>query len=224
MAKKPEKIEEKKEKRVYQQYQLEGFSSIILCEITEISLVVRRKYRHKQKEKQIIMSKKEVSSESRILERYKLNKISVDELEVLRESKEPTLIIKNDGKYYYAKVKADTRLGTSNFMGNHQCSYMNHQCEYLLASLGEEGCRKVYDADNKLENYDFITSGYELLNTEIEEFVVTGCSNCKIGDAQKSRKMSKEETEKLFSDLEDLLELFRDREEVNCSCLSQIFK
>jgi len=61
-------------------------------------------------------------------------------------------------------------------LGAHKCNSVGNVCHKLSASKDEfGGCQKVRDTHKFLENYPWITKGYETFNTMHNSFVVADC-------------------------------------------------
>ncbi|MBR3163136.1 MAG: hypothetical protein IKF17_03445 [Clostridia bacterium] len=105
-----------------------------------------------------------------------LSKVSVNELEILRNSTERGLIFKKNRSYYYANLEdfpPYDRVVIENVKA-HICRV----CRHLSAAPDElGGCAKSRGFSRNIELYDFILSGYETINFNNDVFMVIKCRN-----------------------------------------------
>ena len=108
---------------------------------------------------------------------YKFKLVDKTELAELRKSKKPILIVKENDKYYYTKIHYKMSfLGSLNV--EHKCAPRDGVCKRLTPASDEcGGCAKVRDANPHIENYDWITKAYEVVNVKNEAFVVIECEH-----------------------------------------------
>lgn len=121
---------------------------------------------------------KNTNGEIFIISDFRFQDVSVQELEELRKSETAGLVLKIDGRLYYAEISKDVNLSSANYFGNHMCSFNNVTCKRLSAATDEEGgCAKVRDFSCGIERYDWITRGYETFGTTHDVFVVAQCNH-----------------------------------------------
>ena len=99
---------------------------------------------------------------------YELKETTAEFLKYLRSTDIPTFVLKRDGMLYYCcfimSMKyfkfSNTTLSTL-----HKCAFENTICKRLI-SLPDElgGCSKVFNMSIGIENYPWITDGYETFN------------------------------------------------------------
>ena len=105
--------------------------------------------------------------------------VDKSKLEEIRNSKIPYLIYKNFENYYIAKIPKDMRITSSVLPKKHLCANHSKVCK-KLDSLKEFGCDKVLDYNSKIENYPWITNGFESINVEHPAFIVCNCKLFKL--------------------------------------------
>ena len=132
-----------------------------------------------------------VITEEREVILFELHEISVARLRELRRIKEvPMFFLKNDGKYYYTRIPTEfqrmLKFDEEDIIGEHKCSPNGSIicCKYLSAAPDEfGGCPKVRDCKHKrMENYPFITTCYQVVNTMNDVFCVCECSRAAYND------------------------------------------
>ncbi len=128
------------------------------------------------------------------LETYRLREISVGELSQVKIYGIPLFIMKEGSRYFYSYVPYNFKLiGT--MKEEHLCAPHGTVCDRLSPCSDEEGgCQKVRDDVKHLEKYDWITKGYETINTEDECFVVLNCKHHIITPPRKAPNSLKNET------------------------------
>lgn len=126
-------------------------------------------------------SKEIIKTDEKILKEFPLQVVSVDELVGLRSSGKPGFLLKENEIYYYAKIDPIIRIISHEIMTPHLCGKKCHECRRLAAlSDAKGGCAKVRDKYKYIENYPFITKGFETFNTiHNDSFVVFECSHYK---------------------------------------------
>ena len=125
-------------------------------------------------------SKDVMQKDEKILKKFPLKVVSVDELAKLRSSGKPGFLLKENEIYYYAKIDPIIRIISHEIMTPHLCGKKGHECRRLAAlSDAKGGCAKVRDKYKYIENYSFITKGFETFNTDYDSFVVFECSHYK---------------------------------------------
>lgn len=148
--------------------------------------LTERVYFLDEKGKEHFYHKKSVKRTNSIVE-YPLMEISVTEVQNLRKSDKPIFLYKENNALYYTEMPA--RLHSVELLaGSHQCASVNNDCVRLSAeSDANGGCRKVRDRYLRIENYDFIKKGYQVINTTNNCLVVLECSNFKAIPAREIR-------------------------------------
>lgn len=118
---------------------------------------------------------------------YKLEEISVEELAAIRKKGKSFLLYKNGKKFWWATVPRSLSLiGATATLGAHKCSYAENVCEYLSANEDDGGCPKARSAACRgIENFEFITEGFETIYTRPESLLVLKCQNFKKKEAPK---------------------------------------
>ncbi len=125
-------------------------------------------------------SKDVIQKDEKILKEFPLKVVSVDDLVKLRYSGKPGFLLKENEIYYYAKIDPIIRIISHEIMTPHLCGKKGHECRRLAAlSDAKGGCAKVRDKYKYIENYSFITKGFETFNTDYDSFVVFECSHYK---------------------------------------------
>ncbi len=119
--------------------------------------------------------------------KYPLAEVTIDQIKTLRRTEIPSFLLKENGKYYYAKIPSNMNLTSSCLLGRHQCSCPSHVCAHLSAATDEEGgCVKVRDLEKEIERYPFISCGYETFNCKHNCFVVLSCNHFEIAPLNKA--------------------------------------
>ena len=94
---------------------------------------------------------------------------------------QPVFVLKKNSRLYYAKVTKDFNLGKSLLLKKqHECSCGDTQqtCKRLLSLPDVEGgCSKVRNFSTNIQNFDFITDGYETQNVSYPIFFVSKCKH-----------------------------------------------
>lgn len=109
---------------------------------------------------------------------FKLREVNLKELASYRNSEVPSFVLKTNGKIYYARIPKDISFLSSKILGMHQCANAGHECAHLSAASDDNGgCEKVRRLSQRIEDYPWISEGYETFNTKIDSFVVTQCSH-----------------------------------------------
>ena len=125
-------------------------------------------------------SKDVIQKDEKILKKFPLKVVSVDDIVKLRSSGKPGFLLKENEIYYYAKIDPIIRIISHEIMTPHLCGKKGHECRRLAAlSDAKGGCAKVRDKYKYIENYSFITKGFETFNTDYDSFVVFECSHYK---------------------------------------------
>ena len=140
---------------------------------------------------------------------FPLQQVSLDELALLRESTDAGFVLKKGTSYYYADVSIvrNHRIVLENAPA-HLCA----NCRFLSALPDEEGgCAKVRAFSRKIENFDFITYGYETFGTVSDVFMVHRCLHWQRSNYYPKRRVSQKDKLELasflFDDVKDYNEL-----------------
>lgn len=108
---------------------------------------------------------------------FYLNEISKSDIAEKRNSGIPGVIVKEDGKYYYAEIEKSINLNRGMEV-IHMCASGNNICRRMNGlSDAEGGCEKVRNRSTGIENFDCIRSGYESFNTIQDSLIVKECVN-----------------------------------------------
>lgn len=135
-----------------------------------------------------VLSKVEVGSKTSNCT-FPLTEVTPKMLSVYRSSEAAGFVLKVDGKFYYTKIPKNSNFSPFPFIGEHKCSTVGHECRRLSAKSDEQGgCAKVRDRYKCIENYPWITKGYETFNTFVESFVVIDCLHYENCHCTKSKK------------------------------------
>ena len=119
-----------------------------------------------------------------------LEEISTDQLFEYRMGKNPCLILKKGDKYFYTLIGKDLKRLRGELL-SHKCTYCKNMChdDNILCAKVADRFIECYDRKSKLnirlskrlEKYDFIPYGYEVINKKDGAFVVAKCSHYKRG-------------------------------------------
>lgn len=161
-----------------------------------------------------LLSKKEIDQVTKKVS-FPLVKVSEKQLRDLRKTKVPCFVLKYNGNYFCARIYKRVTFVDSEILGPHSCSYGNNMCGRLSARRDEDhGCAKIRENSTGIENYPWITKGYETFNTDHDCFVVVHCNHyeyCKDEFPKKSREEIYNITLKLaqmvWPDITDLSQL-----------------
>ena len=94
------------------------------------------------------------------------SEITKKELRKLRKTGDPLLILKMEGKFYSAKVDKDFSLLHSIYRKN-ECTKRCY-CK-------ETSCFDLLDRRTYMEDYDWVITAFETINTVKEELIVVEC-------------------------------------------------
>ena len=167
--------EEKVEKKLVREIKNDGLysSTILYTYMTSRYIILKNGMWKKQvgvKDKKILTV--DVISSKKVLD---LREITLAELQKFRSSEVPGFVLKSNNNYYYSDA-INSSLREFGF-SNHKCATSNGTvCHRLSAALDEEGgCAKVRGFSTHIENFPFITYGYETFNTKNDVFIVLNC-------------------------------------------------
>ena len=203
MAKKDTIIEKVNVTKVKVNFFLDGRELLHQDEISTEFQVEREKFIDTGGIKTVI-SENQISTRQKILNKYPLSKVTIEQLAQLRRSDKPGFVLKERGEYYYAQIDSECKFNAENILGLHRCAIVNKECRRLSAAFDNQGgCAKVRGHASNIERYDFITLGYETFNTEQDCLVVINCLNyeCSLPRKKHSPKeisKAKESLEYLF--------------------------
>lgn len=106
-----------------------------------------------------------------------LKAVSKEQLSKIRKKELPIFILKVGKNLFFTF----TRNGyiSSGILGNvHKCCYNGITCERLSAAPDDKGgCQKVRDTKKRIENYEFVQLGYELVNTNNDCTIIGVCNH-----------------------------------------------
>lgn len=147
----------------------------------EVTFEGKRKYaiNPKTQRASILVSErkniKEINSIS-----FELVEIEEEELKKMREEGIPYFVLKEHGRLYFSEIPKNVTLTSSKIWGEHKCAIVGKECVRLSAKSDEEGgCEKVRNCSKMIENYPWITIGYETVNTAEDCFGVIECRHYK---------------------------------------------
>ena len=113
---------------------------------------------------------------------YPLTEIEKSALKILRDSGHPGFVLKENGKLFYSidrhLQKYKRQIDAMKGQRPHKCNDRDMMCR-RLSSLPDAagGCAKVRDKGAVIEDYDFITKGYEFFNVPQSSFIVLECDH-----------------------------------------------
>ena len=172
MAKKQE-VMHRKIRKIENIY-FEGFTALHAVEV-----VIHYEYHYKPdpKTKELILQdRKIVNIEKNVLD-FPLCSVTRAEIKEIRKGDIPSFVLKKDGNLYYAKLPKGGLLFTLENLPTfeHKCP----DCGCLLAKTTKNGgCDKVYYTNAHIEDFRFITYGFESFNTGSKDsFIVIECNN-----------------------------------------------
>lgn len=109
---------------------------------------------------------------------FDLIEVSPEELAKYRDDGIPSFVLKVDSKLYYTSIPRNISFIDSNILGTHQCAIAGRECNRLSAACDEDGgCEKVREQHKRIEEYSFITMGYQTFNTIHDFLKVVECSH-----------------------------------------------
>lgn len=161
-----------------------------------------------------------VSAKTTVEKEFPFREVEKTEILSLHESGIPGFILKENGKYYYTEIEYTTKFYSTKLLGDHVCAEKGKECRHLSAAGDENGgCSKIREGSSHIENYDYITLGYETFNTcNCDAFVVLKCNRYeKCLPKPKISKKRKDElrvsvAQFLYDDVESLADIRRIKE------------
>ena len=160
--------------------------------------------------------------------KYPLAEITLEQIKELRKTDIPSFLLKEDGKYYFAKIPKQLNFTSSNLMGMHCCANSLNTCHHLSAASDEDGgCAKVRGFSRGIERYPWITMGYETFNVCHGCFVVLKCNHFEVAPPRKPVTIKEKNEAKLllaqfvWDDVDNLTQV-RQRIEKNFNRLHNI--
>ena len=106
---------------------------------------------------------------------FNLVEVTPEELAVFRKSGIQSFVLKSNGNLYWTEIPNISFL-SAKILGNHMCAVPSKECNRLSPAKDEDGgCAKVRNFSRNIENYDFITDGFETFNVSPEVFHVARC-------------------------------------------------
>ena len=115
-----------------------------------------------------------------LMGKYTLKRISPENLSILRRSKHSYSLLKDNDNFAVAEIPNDINLVNS--IGIHQCNTCARQFE--RCAISSSG-RKVRDSiefgscSKGIEEYDFISKGFETFGCRTNAYIVLSCNNYK---------------------------------------------
>lgn len=110
---------------------------------------------------------------------FELRAISIPELKSLREGEKPYFVLKKGNCLLATKVDRNINFVSTTLWGRpHKCACAGRECLHLSAANDEKGgCEKVRRYSTQIEDYPWITLGYETFNTSNDAMVVLECEH-----------------------------------------------
>lgn len=126
--------------------------------------------------------KKRLLSETLIPIAWSLEEISVEKLTSLRKDKsgKASFVLKDKDRYFHAFIPEDLNLmsqGMRILGKEHICAMSGKECDRLDASPDPYGCAKIRAKHPRIENYPYITWGYEVFNSSNLCFIIGRCEH-----------------------------------------------
>lgn len=141
---------------------------------------------------------KPISSETIDEKKYKLIEVTKEELKKLRKGPKAGFVLKEGEKLYYTPIPKGINYVTHNVLGCHLCGGNGNACKRLLATCDENGgCAKVRAKSQGIENFPFISLGYETFGAKVDAFVVAYCQHFKV-EMESDRKHPSDVAEAKF--------------------------
>lgn len=117
-------------------------------------------------------------------ETFNLEKVTADDLYALRKEKIASFVLKENDNLFCAQIPERTGFLSTNFLGEHKCNY----CRHLSSASDEDGgCAKVRNFACFIENYPWITFGYETFSCKDDAFVVIKCEHFETEPPRKTK-------------------------------------
>ena len=188
---------------------LVGNISLVLKKFREEHEIVKliNENPHPGAKKSKIISDKLLSRTLLYAENFPFSEVPKESLSDLRNSSMPGFILKDGEKYFYTQVRADINFSLFKLINTGHCCAKD--CSHCSARPYEEGgCPKIFEYDSPIENYDFITKGYETFNCKSINniFFVISCSHYE--KVLPRKKANKKELDRIHSDFEDYASWF----------------
>lgn len=109
---------------------------------------------------------------------YPLQQVTEKELQEYRKSGVSSFVLKFRRNLYHARIPKNSSFYNSKILGAHKCATVGFECERLSTARDiDGGCEKVRNFSRNIENYSWITDGYETFNTETDVFHVARCKH-----------------------------------------------
>jgi len=122
-----------------------------------------------------MMIRREGNEETRKRFQHSLLEVSKENLKRIRNAGISGFVLKEGEHYFFTTVPEDMYLGQNRIFYGHMCSYAEG-CSRLTAASDEDGgCAKVRRYAKEIEEYPWITRGYETLNVHHPALVVGEC-------------------------------------------------
>ena len=180
--------------------ELEGRKQLLLLETTTVLAqeTTTKTNRYGQMKKSI-QNEVVIDSHEKVLEKYKLYPVTIEELKEIRKYPDPIFILKDGDNFYYAIIDSKLHLAKYNIFGKdyeHICAPSNGKLCKRFSPMPESkgGCSKVWNKPEIIERYPFIKLGYETINTDNNILCVCQCDNyIKPPEEPAKKKVSKEQ-------------------------------
>lgn len=135
-----------------------------------------------------LVSKRKISEKKKAV-RFPLTEVTSEQLSIYRNEGVPSFVLKFRNKFYYSKITDNFNFVFSTILGEHKCAFAENVCTRLSAASDKKGgCEKVRKYSKCIENYPWITEGYETFNTGHDIFIVVNCRHYKL--CSPSKKIS----------------------------------
>lgn len=122
---------------------------------------------------------KEVLEEAVTTLEFPLKQVTASEVKQYRRDGIPSFVLKINDTLFLTTIPKQLSLLNSKILGYHQCAApFSPICKHLsFASDEDGGCPKVREGSKRIENYPWITIGYEVFNNVHASFRVVKCSH-----------------------------------------------
>lgn len=174
---------------VTKNFVLDGVKALRAERITSTLEVVRELQPQTNQPFQVVSSKKLLDQKVEPLY-FPLIEVTPEMLSDYRNTMIPSFVLKIEGKLFYSEIPDDISFVSSTIIGPHKCAMSGRECRRLSAASDEDGgCERIRDLCCNIENYPWITVGYETFNTKHDSFVVVNCLHYEKCPPQKSRSI-----------------------------------
>ena len=106
--------------------------------------------------------------------KFQVREVTAEEIKYFRKHHISSIIIKMESKLYIGNINKNKPITSTR---SHMCCDKDHDCLHMYAvASSDKGCAKVISFSTGIENFDFITSGYETFGTIKDALIVWSCS------------------------------------------------